>query len=726
MKSFSQVSTDISRYAGSIGCIVDRCLKQENVLGTAWLIDPNKVATCAHLLVLYADCLPALKVRFPAVDFERDVINIAFHPQFNLKLAEQMARKALSSPVAALPLQEYNLAVLTLGGEPMDLNSDTVQLINERLSLPQPAKDKGLGGSLSEIDLPLIIQTITNARKEGTLVLSDERNRPLARLFCKDGKVMHACYCGLQNETAIYQIVSQHLIGNFYFQSRKDPDWPVGQAITRPTDMLLIESHRRYDEIPKLLLELGGDTSIYQRAVSQLNLEVLAPDVRKDAQVLWPFLNGLVPLKHLWKVIGLDDYAIFQAVAELLKTNHVQEVQSFTTLSDQEMAPLKMAPELPLSPFDDIENLAVEPLVGQPIVRSGHLLGSLRPGDPWHLLHDLELPADCSGSPIFKEGQVIGIHCGTLPARSNATTGAGSLNQLLWVESVYECLNINRSATTTAISEGFASRSLPAGCTEVARIDCPRCGASSLDSAKFCKSCGQPLIQDLEEFNASGGVKKGIIIAAIAAVVLLGAMATGYFIMSNMHTAPPPPVSKPCTNPLVSVSFLKADKKTGKWMLAPAETIFRNGDLISLQMKLTKDCFVYVLHEGVNPGDVDLLFPETVTTDIKYRGGTTLTIPRENMTTVSGGAVALNGLTITGAPGAETVIYMISDAPSSIYSNPKTVSKVYQIAAQALGKTNSPAGVEIASSAFGEDVFPGASKSASTVYLTRAQLVHSD
>src|SRR5260221_6050970 len=134
MQRESQVYSDISRFAGSVGCLVDRCLKQESTLGTAWMMSPDKVATCAHLVVLYADCLPALKVRFPAAGQEREVVAITFHPKFNTKNADLMARKALNSMVTTLALQEHNVAVLTLGGGPTDLSRDTTTAINERLS----------------------------------------------------------------------------------------------------------------------------------------------------------------------------------------------------------------------------------------------------------------------------------------------------------------------------------------------------------------------------------------------------------------------------------------------------------------------------------------------------------------------------------------------------------------------------------------------------------------
>src|SRR5262249_29578436 len=240
-----RTAVDVRCYAGSVGLLIDRCLKREEPLGATWLVENDKIATCAHLAVLYADFLDSLKVRFPANREEWGVTNAVFHPEFKLKQAAQAARRSLASSVPALALQDHNLVIFTLTPILPDLSPQLVQTVNDQLSLPPPPRDRGLSGSLSDLDLGLVLQTITNARKEGTLIISDERNRALAKLYCRDGKIMHAHYGPLSNEQAIYQVVSQHILGNFYFQGGKPPDWPVQDAIARPTDMLLIESCRR-------------------------------------------------------------------------------------------------------------------------------------------------------------------------------------------------------------------------------------------------------------------------------------------------------------------------------------------------------------------------------------------------------------------------------------------------------------------------------------------------
>ena len=211
--------TDIQRFAGSVGCLIDRALSKEEVLGTVWLVDDNKAVTCGHLAVLYDQYLAALAVRFPTTRQERGISEVKFHPKFNRKQVCQMAEKALVSPVPALPLQEHNLVVLTLSPQLTPfLEKTAAQQLNEGLSLPVPVVEHGLSGSLAELSLPDVVQTVCNARKQGNLILLDVRNRPLARVFVKDGKIIHARY-GNRAKMGMYQLVGTDIFRQVLFSS---------------------------------------------------------------------------------------------------------------------------------------------------------------------------------------------------------------------------------------------------------------------------------------------------------------------------------------------------------------------------------------------------------------------------------------------------------------------------------------------------------------------------
>lgn len=716
---------DVRCHAGSVGLLMDRTLKREEALGSVWLVDQDKVATCAHLLVLYTDVLDALKVRFPANREEWGITEAVFHPEFKVKQASQAARRSLGSPVPALALQDHNLVILTLTPGLLEPGPELVSAVNEQLSLPPPPRDRGLSGHLADLDLALVLQTITNARKEGTLIITDERNRALAKVYCRDGKIVHARYGPLTNEPAIYQVVSQHLLGNFYFQGQKQPDWPVADPIARPTDMLLIESHRRLDEIPRLLLDLGGERAVFQRAREHLEVERLPPEVRIEAQRIWLYLTGTVHIGQLWQLASLDDFAIFSALAEMAKTGQIEPAGEPDPLNRYQSRPLEMAPELPLSPWDDVDSLTVDAVAGLPRAKSGHLLGSLRPNDPWHLIHTVDLPPESAGSPIFKEGKVIGMHCGQLPPDPTLPSGSQNVYQLLWVEAVFACLDRDKAVQkgTVAPVPSAELREPSAGCREVARIDCPKCGSSSLDSAKFCKQCGQRLFQDL---TLEQGRSKILALVGAALAVLLLAGGLGYYFARG--SVPAPHLSAVVApQAQIKAELDMADAATASWKAMPAQHVFRSGDLLRIRFKPSRRAYVYVFHQATTSSAAHLIYPDSQSTDRECPADEWVTIPRQTDTQAAPGRVALAGFTIYGPPGSESLIFVVSDTRGNLVGKPEEMQKAFQIANAVLSKRFSPTGLAVPASIFGAGIFPATSTGKpSNIYLTGLKISHHD
>ncbi len=491
----TRTAGDIGKYASSIGLLVDRCVKREEAFGSVWLVGDDKAATCAHHVVLYEDFLTGLKVSFPSINQEWEVVDAVFHPRFDRKVAHEMAQRSLSTPVPALALQDHNLVILTLSRHLSGLSRDTATTFNKKLALAPLPRMKGLGGEVDELGLALVIQTMTNARKDGSIVISDERNRPAAKLFCRDGRVIYAKFGKLSGEGAVFQMFSQQVTGQFTLQTQNKPEWSVTSMINRPTDSLLIEAHRRMDEIPRMLNELGGHGAAYIRVADILSPQVLAEEVRADAELVWRFLDGGVAIDQLWEDVHIDDYAIYKALLELQRTKQIVEVPYAGHDALNPMQPLDMAPHLLLSPWDEVVSLTVHPTVGRPQIRHGSLVGLLRPNDPWHLLHNLNLPYRAAGSPLFKNGQVIGMHCGMLPLDPQLHALPSHLHQMLWVESIQQCLDTEGKVIAERPSKksvGLKRPVLP-GELDGARIQCPKCNASMLKIARFCGTCGQRL-----------------------------------------------------------------------------------------------------------------------------------------------------------------------------------------------------------------------------------------
>jgi hypothetical protein len=485
----------------------------------------------------------------------------------------------------------------------------------------------------------------------------------------------------------------------------------VGTAIARPTDMMLIEAHRRVDEIPKMLLELSGVAARYKRLVERPSVN---GEYQKTVEQIWPLINGKTPVGLLWRAAKLDDYTIFSAMTQLLQNKNIVEVSEQDTHIGPPPRVLDMSPEMPLAPWDEINSVSVEPVAAVPTLHQGHLLGSLRPGDPWHLLHNVELPANCAGLPLFKQNKVIGIHCGTLPSdvKSTALT---NLNQLIWIEAVHECLEPVGQQSTAA-----KQRVTAAGCIEVASVDCPKCGNSSLDSAKFCKRCGQQLLRDLDADDDSlGGSKKKVSVKAIAAIAFFLLLIVGTE-FANLMIKPAPHIVS--TDAIVEPTVERADAASTKWVAIPDLTV-KNGEMIRFDFKVNKPGHVYVLMKGTTSSAAQLIYPSSPDTDKALAANDTVLIPQEPPQVPGVKHVSMSGLSVFGQPGTEQILVLNSDNPTSLLKKPESLAKIFDNSVELLKNDEKAAAIEVLAPAVGEQLIESSGNGSDAPQPVSLQLI---
>lgn len=723
----TEETQDIRALAGSIGILIDRSLARDEVLGTVWLLEQHRAAGCAHGLAMYAGNYDALLVRFPAVNEERCVSKVAFHPRFNRKLTQRIARETISDAQPVLSLQRYNAAVLTLSPV-APLSLDRKHEINKALMAPISAKEQALTGDLSEIDLSLVIQTITNARKQGTILISDERYRPFANIFCSGGRVTQAQFKNLFNEMALYQIFENPLSGHFIFKSTDEPEFFTTRQITRPVDMLLIEAHRRMDELEKMTTQIGGRDALFRQAVDHPDFGILADETRECAAELWQFLDGTIRLGDLWKLVDVDDYTVFSAIADLFKTRQVEDIAhggSFLTAerhidalaSKMKMEPLPVAMQFPLSPRDSLESLSVESRTGRPRAREGLLLGALREGDPYHLVHNVRMPPDATGAPLIKSGCVIGMHCGNLPQDPEAIQGTHGLQQMLWIEAIIELLDnsgdeelarklkttgeemVRRLTRETNIVPSASAQ--PAGCREVARVDCPKCGATSLESARFCKKCGSQLLADFE--SRLEGKKRRSPTVPVAAIVacLLIAVCAGVASMARIPIPQPHTVQNAAAvlpdEPWVKIDLHRFDVSTRSWPAVAPGTMMKKTDRIYIDVTAQEPCFVYLLDRATTSDRAVLIFPNVGVANSMLESGSRFTYPEKYEQKQSNGQVSIEGLTFEGPRGTDSLVAIGSHTKLDL-SDPTLADNAFQSAKTMLDSGVGAQGLETAAS----------------------------
>lgn len=97
-------------------------------------------------------------------------------------------------------------------------------------------------GSMREAPLPDIIQLVSQGGKTGCFHVSEELHK--ARIYLKDGRIVHAVSNDCEGLDAIYE-VALWLDGHYHFE---ESDGGVEVTITKPNPSILMEMHRRMDE----------------------------------------------------------------------------------------------------------------------------------------------------------------------------------------------------------------------------------------------------------------------------------------------------------------------------------------------------------------------------------------------------------------------------------------------------------------------------------------------
>jgi len=97
-------------------------------------------------------------------------------------------------------------------------------------------------GSMREAPLPDIIQLVSQSGKSGCFHVVDEPKR--AKIYLKDGKLVHAVTNEAQGLDAIYEI-ALWLDGSYHFE---EGGFEVAPSITKSNAAVLMEMHRRMDE----------------------------------------------------------------------------------------------------------------------------------------------------------------------------------------------------------------------------------------------------------------------------------------------------------------------------------------------------------------------------------------------------------------------------------------------------------------------------------------------
>ncbi len=123
-----------------------------------------------------------------------------------------------------------------------------IKRILDKIALEKMARevpgDSTLRGSLGQMSIIDLLQTLELGRKSGALTLTRDSER--CAVFFSEGQITHATYGTLSGDEAVYRVLTwPEGMGNFEidFAARS-----AEQTTTRSTQGLLMEGLRRFDE----------------------------------------------------------------------------------------------------------------------------------------------------------------------------------------------------------------------------------------------------------------------------------------------------------------------------------------------------------------------------------------------------------------------------------------------------------------------------------------------
>jgi len=629
---------------GSIGWLVDRT--NQEVLGTVWLADNSKAITCAHIAVPFSNFPEALQVSFPATGIVCGVKEIEFHPDFDRWMAKRHAGQSQLIPAFELISQAQNVAALKLVNTLKQMDRDFLPRVTNALSLPPPQGETMVSGQAGRIELTSVLQTLVNARNFGTLVLLDDRNHILARLFLEDGKLTHAQFRNSRNEEAIYRLITSDIEKfPFYFtpQTQTEAQWCNFPPIEKSTAFLLMEAYRRMEEYNQMIEQAGGVGMVAVRRTETINFDLLPEDWRPLAAYVWNCVNPEMSLSCLTRSLTLDSYSVIGALQTLCQSGQVALEKRQPATAGASL-PLEMAENSHLSSGDDIYALGIDPKTNLPVIMRGFIVEEFWQGLDQHQVTSISLPLELAGAPLVKDGAVVGIHCGPL-VQEIGHYGEGFEPQLfISVGAAQTCIGLNtpqsiahsgsyppvKEATGAVVAQGPNTLQEKTG--EQAVLTASSDQHNPLRDRMETRELNAPM----QAFNSFFGSIKGAV--------------------DGFKKVPPPPPGQ-----ILQAQLFKRTITSDKFAKVPDNTEFQNGDIVRFEVKVFEDCHIFVIVKSAATNQTPrLIFPHFQDEDMSYAKGAVLNIPERRSERGAMGKQSIAGISIPGAKGREEVFMLAS------------------------------------------------------------------
>jgi hypothetical protein len=447
-------TASLQSLADSTGLIYDRAVSPEKVIGQAWLISRGRVVTLASAVSNYTDAPWALIIKFPHPNLTYAVRTVTLHPDFNKREARDYYLAQSRGPVPPLSF-ENDIATLALDQDMTVPEPEKVAELNRALSVPFEISPQDMSGSMRGPEALQILQSAMSTGRSGLMTLVDQRNVPYARISIRQTRIVRAQFENLYNEIAMCELVQRKTAGHFALQSNDNYRWPADvPEIVTPPDQIMAEAIRREQELPRVVEMLGGPDVRFQKATKLADFNSINPADRWVAERLWEVLDGYLPLNKIPERAGTDTYSTVKMLWDFATMGLITHNANQPFHNNGQLGPLLVpAQEMDISTWDQLTAMYLDPVSAGPNVLGGAFFGASQVLNNKSLLHTIPVPPTVHTAAIFKEGKLVGIHCGPAMFRGNNIPPM-SLQRMIWVGALNE-LGTKRLRSTEAAAEAI-------------------------------------------------------------------------------------------------------------------------------------------------------------------------------------------------------------------------------------------------------------------------------
>jgi hypothetical protein len=174
-----------------------------------------------------------------------------------------------------------------------------------------PSVPASLSGDLDLFGLPMLLQSLADAKRTGTLTLLDRQGKPVATLRLENGLYRGGTLGPVVGREALYQLIERPFDGTFAFVGRLDPQ--AEAADQEPVMNVILEGVRRHDHFQRGLALVPEDTPLVATGKSPSTVPN-EPEYQVVVKLWEKSCAGKTP-RQCESELGVDSYRVWNALA---------------------------------------------------------------------------------------------------------------------------------------------------------------------------------------------------------------------------------------------------------------------------------------------------------------------------------------------------------------------------------------------------------------------------